>query len=99
MKDLVQALRNDAVVSSLQVAEHFGKRHDHLLRDEETDALKELVQYAREQGSQHADLLYMTYSKLANKFADISERDTATTRQLHVLDEVERLILHVRLNG
>lgn len=31
--DLVKVVNNQAVVSSLQVAESFGKRHDHVLRD------------------------------------------------------------------
>ena len=32
MKDLVMIMRGDAVVSSRQIAEHFGKRHDSILR-------------------------------------------------------------------
>ena len=33
MNELVTVLRDDAVVSSLQVAKHFHKRHDNILRD------------------------------------------------------------------
>lgn len=32
MNELVKVFRNGAVVSSLQVAEHFRKRHDRVLR-------------------------------------------------------------------
>lgn len=186
MNELVKVFRNDAVVSSLQVAEHFRKRHDHLLRiikdaestapkigdvekpftkstyidkkgerrpmyylnrdgfsfvvmgftgkkaaewkwkyiqafnqmerlltekqtsawlesrkagkltrRTETDVIKDLVAYAKAQGSKHADMLYQTYSKLANKMAGISKRDLANIKQLNVLDEVESMILHV----
>ena len=33
MNELVQINKNGAVVSSRQVAEHFGKRHDNVIRD------------------------------------------------------------------
>jgi Rha family phage regulatory protein len=186
VNELVKVFRNDAVVSSLQVAEHFRKRHDHLLRiikdaestapkigdvekpftkstyidkkgerrpmyylnrdgfsfvvmgftgkqaaewkwkyiqafnqmerlltekqtsawlesrkagkltrRTETDVIKDLIVYAKAQGSKHADMLYQTYSKLANKMAGISKRDLANIKQLNVLDEVESMILHV----
>jgi hypothetical protein len=37
----------------------------------------------------------MTYSKLANKVAGISQRDLANIKQLNILDEVETMIFHV----
>ena len=46
-----------------------------LTRKAETDTIKKLVEYAKSQGSTHADMLYMTYSKLANKMAGIQKRD------------------------
>lgn len=54
-----------------------------LTRKVETDTIKKLVEYAKAQGSQHADKLYMTYSKLANKMAGVSKRDEATVTQLN----------------
>jgi phage regulator Rha-like protein len=66
-----------------------------LTRRTETDVIKDLVVYAKAQGSKHADMLYQTYSKLANKMAGISKRDLANIKQLNVLDEVESMILHV----
>ena len=59
-----------------------------LTRKAETDTIKNLVEYAKGQGSQHADKLYMTYSKLANKMAGISKRDEATVMQLNNLQAI-----------
>jgi phage regulator Rha-like protein len=66
-----------------------------LTRRSETDVIKDLIEYAKSQGSTHADKLYMTYSKLANKVAGISQRDLANIKQLNILDEVETMIFHV----
>lgn len=73
-----------------QITRQQGK----LTRKAETDTLKRLVEYAKEQGSQNADKLYMTYSKLANKIANISSRDNATVSQLNNLSLAENIILH-----
>lgn len=35
MADLVKIENNEVVVSSRQIAENFGKRHDHVMRDVE----------------------------------------------------------------
>ena len=56
-----------------------------LTRKAETDTIKKLVDYAKTQGSEHSEKLYMTYSKLANKMAGISKRDEATVMQLNNL--------------
>ena len=66
-----------------------------LTRKAETDIIKNLVEYAKTQGSQHADKLYMTYSKLANKMAGVSKRDEATVMQLNNLSLMEHIILCV----
>ena len=66
-----------------------------LTRKAETDTIKKLVEYAKGQGSTHADMLYMTYSKLANKMAGIQKRDEATVMQLNNLSLMENIILHV----
>ncbi len=66
-----------------------------LTRKAETDTIKRLVEYAKEQGSEHSDKLYMTYSKLAAKMAGITtKRDQATTTQLNNLSLMENIILH-----
>lgn len=65
-----------------------------LIRNKETGIIKQLIQYAKEQGSTHADMLYMTYSKLANKMTGISDRDLATFQQLSELSFIENIILN-----
>ncbi|MBO7326259.1 MAG: Rha family transcriptional regulator [Clostridia bacterium] len=70
-----------------------------LVRKEETGIIQKLVEYAKEQGSNHADMLYMTYSKLANKMVGITSRDLATNAQLNDLSTMERLIAKVVFDG
>lgn len=65
-----------------------------LTRKAETDVLKQLVEYAKEQGSEHSDKLYLSYTKLANKICGISGRDNATVEQLSSLTVAENIILH-----
>lgn len=69
----------------------YGK----VTRKAETDILKKLVDYAREQGSEHADMYYVTYSRLANKAVGITNRDEATVQQLNNLSLAENVILRV----
>lgn len=64
-----------------------------LTRKSETDVIKELVEYAKSQGSTHPDKLYMVYSTLANKMAGVQSRDEATVQQLGRLDMAEQIIL------
>lgn len=70
-----------------------------LSRKSETDVLKQLVEYAKQQGSTHADKLYMVYSKLANKTVGVTDRDNATAKQLMNLSVIENIILKVVENG
>lgn len=70
-----------------------------LTRKAETDVIQKLVEYAESQGSGHADMLYMTYSKLANKYAGVDKRDNATVMQLNNLSLMEHIILNVIQNG
>ena len=71
------------------------RRAGKLTRKAETDTIQKLVQYAKSQGSTHADMLYMTYTKLANKMAGVQKRDEATVMQLNNLSLMENIILHV----
>lgn len=70
-----------------------------LTRKAETDVIKELVEYAKDQGSKHSQMLYMTYSKLANAMAGISKRDNASVSQLNNLSIFENIILTIIRNG
>ena len=64
-----------------------------LTRKSETDVIRELIEYAKSQGSSHSDKLYIVYSNLANKMAGVKNRDEATVQQLGRLDMAEQIIL------
>lgn len=66
-----------------------------LTRKSETDTIKQLVEYAEQQGSKNANKLYIVYSKLANKTAGVTSRDEATITQLNNLSLVENIILRI----
>ena len=70
------------------------RKQGKLTRQAETDVIKRLVEYAKEQGSEHSQMLYTTYSKLANKMAGITDRDFATLAQLNELSFIENIILN-----
>lgn len=70
-----------------------------LTRRAETDVIQQLIDYARAQGSEHAQMLYLTYSKLAKKFAGIDSRDAATVFQLNNLSLMEHMILNTIQTG
>ena len=61
-------------------------------RLKETDVIKSLVEYAKEQGSKNSDKLYITYTKLANTIINC-KRDEADISQLNNLTLVESIIL------
>lgn len=65
-----------------------------ITRQAETDVIKKLVEYAKTQGSEHSQMLYVTYSKLANNSAGISDRNTATISELNKLTFIENIILN-----
>lgn len=70
-----------------------------LTRKSETDVIKKLVEYAKEQGSEHSQMLYLTYSRLANKMSGITDRELATINQLNELSFIENIILNQILLG
>lgn len=76
-----------------------SRKRGKLIRKEETDTIKNLAEYAKQQGSTHSDKLYMVYSRLANKFAGIVTRDTASVAELNLLSIYENIALHIMQNG
>ena len=72
-------------------ARKLGKQ----IRLQETDAIKALIEYARVQGSQNADKLYMTYSKLVKQLVGHKSRDNATTEMLIEILMFERTLLGI----
>lgn len=88
------------ILTERQTAEWIDtRRQGILIRKDETSVLQKLVEYAKEQGSEHSEMLYMTYTKLANKMSGITNRDEATNTQLNDLSTMERLIANVVLEG
>lgn len=75
------------------------RKHGKLTRKSETDVIKKLVEYAKEQGSTHSDKLYITYTNLANKMSGVSDRDKATVTQLNNLSLMENIILNCIQSG
>lgn len=75
------------------------RKQGKLTRRSETDVIKNLVEYAKEQGSTHSDKLYMTYTNLANKMSGVSDRDKATITQLNNLSLMENIILNCIQSG
>jgi len=61
-------------------------------RLKETDVIKLLVEYAKEQGSTHSDRLYTVYTKLA-KSVIAGNRDNVGVSELNNLTLVENIIL------
>ena len=64
------------------------------VRKQETDMIKTLVEYAREQGSEHPEKYYISYTNLANKTLGIksNERDRLNQSDLLKLKSFETLI-------
>ncbi len=62
-------------------------------RHELTDALKKLEQYSKSQGSKNSSMVYTNYSKLINNIIGISERNLATTKQLHAIAIIEDMLV------
>lgn len=70
-----------------------ARKNGMLTRKSETDMLKKLVEYAESQGSTHANMLYVTYTKLVNKLVGVKTRADANTMQLMDLMYLERIVL------
>lgn len=66
----------------------------------ETDEIKELIEYAKAQGSKNMEKQgYVIYSKLANKVCGINDRNNATVSQLNNLVLVENILKNCIKNG
>ena len=61
-------------------------------RLKETDVIKQLAEYAKEQGSTHSDKLYVTYTKLSKTVVS-GKREEMNISQLNNLTLVESIIL------
>jgi phage regulator Rha-like protein len=107
--DVVRKFKVELVRQFFEMRKFIAERHTEawietrkqgkITRRAETDVIRDLVVYAKEQGSTHADMLYLTYSKLANSLCGIHGRDRATVRQLNNLSIFENLILEMIRSG
>lgn len=61
-------------------------------RLKETDVIKQLTDYAKDQGSTHSDRLYVVYTKLAKSVTG-GKRDNVSVSELNNLTLVESIIL------
>lgn len=68
-------------------------------RKQETEVIKSFVAYAAAQGSQGASWYYIGFSRLADKTAGITDRNTATEKQLSALSTAEAMISCCILEG
>lgn len=85
--------KNGYYVATEKDQQWLGIREDSKInRKEETDEIKKFVEYAKEKGSNSADKYYIHFSKLANKYAGIKNRDDATQQQLIEVIVAENLI-------
>lgn len=89
-KGISAEAREDILVQAFLTCPNISE----ISKKAETDTIQKLVEYAKGQGSSHAEMLYMTYTRLANKMAGINKRDEATVMQLNNLSLMENIILH-----
>lgn len=90
----------ESIISERKTIEWQNTRRTGIIaRKNETDVIKQLAEYAKTQGSKHSQMLYMTYSRLANGTVGIKKRDTANIVQLNRLADVERAILAIIRKG
>lgn len=91
----MEKLIQEKNTATYQIADQAEKA----TRRVETDAIKEFVEYARAQGSTHADHYYTNYTRLAYKAAGITDKATTAGIQLDDLSLVEHLIAHTLRTG
>ena len=80
-------------------AYRISDQEERMTRRTETDTIKEFVEYAKEQGSTHADHYYSNCTRLAYKTVGITDKATAAGLQLDDLALVEHLIAHTLRTG
>lgn len=68
-------------------------------RKAESDTIQRFVEYAKAQGSGHAERYYTSLSALANKAAGIKDRDNTWYGNLAILQLSERIIAAVLMEG
>ena len=88
---LVKAFRDARTqLAKRDIARIEGKQ----VRHSETDAIRDLVEYARTNGSENADMYYMTITKMTNAALNIAtgQRDNLTVKQLDQIRIAETMV-------
>ena len=98
--DVIQSIKkNGYYITSEKDEKWLGTRQETKeVRKAETDQIKLFVEYARAQGSQHADRYYVSLTKLINRRLGIESggRDKADQRTLMHLKSLETVVeLHL----
>ena len=86
---------NGCFVSDQKTSEWLGIRQEtKQVRRMETDTIKKFVEYAKEQGSTHADSYYMNFTKLVQNHLGISpgSRDNQKQKELLRLKSLETIV-------
>lgn len=89
--NLVKAFRDARTqLAKRDIARIEGKQVRHL----ETDAIRDLVDYARTSGSQNAEMYYMTITKMTNAALsiDAGQRDKLSARKLDEIKIAETMV-------
>lgn len=94
-KTSISIMRNGYYIASEKDGKWIGIRNEtKLVRRMETDTIKKFVEYAKTQGSPHADRYYTNFTQLVQKQLGIESggRDTADQKTLLRLKSFETLI-------
>ena len=79
----------------------FYRNEGKIIRKVETDAIKEFIEYAKNNGSKNSDRYYAIITKATNEILNIDagKRDSLTAMQLEHLAMVERVIASALMQG
>ncbi len=79
----------------------FYRAEGKMIRRVETDAIKEFIEYAKNNGSKNSDRYYAIITKATNEILNIGagQRDSLTAMQLEHLAMVERVIANALTQG
>lgn len=92
--------RMEKIISNKNNPEWLAvEKHSKAVRKIETDTIKNLIEYAKAQGSKNANRLYIVYSSLINRLMGISERDSISPLERLQLTQLENIINRTINNG
>lgn len=79
----------------------FYRAEGKMIRKVETDAIREFIEYAKNNGSKSSDRYYMIITKATNEILgiEVGQRDNLTASQLDHLAMVERVIANTLNDG